>query len=320
MRRFISYWLVLGLLIGWTLYPATVLGQTSVSKSATPGETLRANLDKSVTIDYNGESLKDVISHFREKTGLSILIDPVATQLDPNVNVVPPNGAPMQVGIPLKAANEKASQVLRKLLNQFSLTYIIIDDGILVTTNEMAAARQLLVRVSVDIDEVPLKKAVRDLAKRHAVNVVLDPKVSKQAETSVSLQLENTSVETTFRMLAEMASLKAIRMGNVMFVTSEEKAKAIRDEESHQLDTPLYSNFPGSEGAPLIRGAMPAGGIQIQPPGVFVPGGGAPPLPFGPVVPMGPPNGGVLPTPQSEPIPAPMIQRPVPETPPLPRP
>ena len=143
----------------------------------------------------------------------------------------------------------------------------------------MAATKQYQCRVSVDIDEVQMRKAVRDLGKSHGINVVIDPKVKKQAETPVSLQLENTSLETSLRLLAEMASLKAVRMGNVMFVTSEEKAKVIRDEESHQPDTPLYGGPAPVNG---VGGVMPVGAIQVQPPGGFLPPpGGVPPLPFG---------------------------------------
>src|ERR1051326_1488482 len=99
-------------------------------------------------------------------------------------------------------------------------------------------------RTSVDLEDIPLKKAVRDLARQHGINLVIDPRIAKQADTPVSLQLDNTGLETTIRLLAELANVKAVRMGNVMFVTSEERAKKIREEEAHQFDNPLNPNLP----------------------------------------------------------------------------
>jgi type II secretory pathway component GspD/PulD (secretin) len=256
MRTMISRWFLFGLLLGWALTHATVFGQQSAGKTASALEKLRANLDKNITIDYNGQSLTDVLNHFRDKTGLAINIDQAALMQ----GVPVPDGNIGQVT--LKATNEKASQVLRKLLNAHQLCYILFEDSVLVTTEDMAAMRQMRQRVSVDLEDVPFSKAVRNLAKNHGLNLVIDPKVMKQSEAPVSLQLENAGIETAVRLLAELANLKAVRMGNVMFVTTEEKAKKIREEELQQLDNPLNPNLPLTP--PNIRGAF--GGVVVVPP------------------------------------------------------
>jgi hypothetical protein len=67
-----------------------------------------------------------------------------------------------------------------------------------------------------------------------------------------------------------------------MFITSEEKAKKIRDEEQHQFDNPLNPNLPMM--APIVRGAAFGGAIGgIGGPGIQVvaPGQIAPPPPPG---------------------------------------
>jgi type II secretory pathway component HofQ len=258
MRTIISRWFLFGLLAGWALTHASVFAQSSTGKNASAIEKLRANLDKNVTIDYSGQSLTDVLNHFREKTGVPLNIDQFALMqmgvpgLDPN---------PGQVT--LKATNEKAGQVLRKLLNAHQLCYVVFEDSLLVTTEDMAAMRQMRQRVSVDLDNVPFDKAVRSLAKNHGLNLVIDPKVMKQSESPITLQLDNAGIETAVRLLAELANLKAVRMGNVMFVTTEEKAKKIRDEESHQFDNPLNPNLPPV--TPNIRAGIGAalGGIMV---------------------------------------------------------
>lgn len=247
MRKQFSHCLLFGLLIAWALSHATVFGQPSAKP--TGGDRLRQGLDKIVTVDYTGQSLSEALNHLRDKTGLAITIDQ-NTVLQLGVN---PDDNVGQVQI--KATSEKASQVLRKMLMPYGLTYVVFEDAVLITTEEMAIVRQMRQRVSVDLEDVPFRKAIRELARAHGINVVLDPKVMKQVDTPVSLQIDNTGVETTIRLLAELASLKAVRMGNVMFVTSEDKARKIRDEESHQYDNLLNPNLAGVAMPALFGGA-----------------------------------------------------------------
>jgi len=292
MRPFISRWIMFGLLIVWALSHANVFGQGGdKAKPATTAEKLRAALDKPVTFDYTGQSLIDVLNHFRDKTGIAINVDPMALmQMGANDGggVIPGGivpGVPMAGGgqqVQLKATNEKAGHVLRRLLNSHHLAYLIFEDAVLITTEDTALFRQMRQRVSVDVEDVPFSKAVRNLAKAHGINLVIDPKVSKQADAPVSLQLDNTGIETTVRLLAELANLKAVRMGNVMFVTTEEKAKKIREEEPNQFDS-INPNNPGVP--PAIRFGM--GGIGM---GVGGFGGAGIALPAG-VAPAGPPVG-----------------------------
>lgn len=298
MRSLISRWFMFGLLLGAAISHATVFAQ-GTTPSSTPAQPPAANvaqpapvagmsidkirqgLDKTITLNYTGQSMQDVLNLFRDRTGLAITIDPMAF---------------MQVGMPgeipiaqidVKAKNEKAGSVLRKLLNGHRLNYVILEDTLLITTEEMAVVRQMRQRVNVDVEEVPFKKAARDLAKNHGINLVIDPLVKQTADMPVSLQLDNTGVETALRLLAEMAHLKAVRMGNVMFITTDEKAKTIRAEEAHQIDNPLNPNLPG--GIPPI--AIDGLGGRVMPggvPGIGVPDGPVPAPPPGIDLPKAP--------------------------------
>ena len=259
MRTMISRWFLFGLLLGWALTHATVFGQQSAGKTASALEKLRASLDKNITFDYTGQSLTDVLNHFRDKTGVAINIDQAALMQ----GVPVPDGNVGQVT--LKATNEKGSQVLRKLLNAHQLCYTLFEDSVLVTTEDMATMRQMRQRVSVDLEDVPFNKAVRNLAKNHGLNLVIDPKVMKQSEAPVTLQLENAGIETAVRLLAELANLKAVRMGNAMFVTTEDKAKKIREEEQQQLDNPLNDNLPVAPRNIRVGIGGAFGGIMVPP-------------------------------------------------------
>jgi hypothetical protein len=299
MRIILSRWLLCALLIGWAVSHAAVFGQ---DKAVSTVDKMRQGLDKVITVDYAGETLTEVLRHLQEKTGVPINLDQfVITNADTNINV-PVGADPVQIKV--KATNEKASQVLRKLLNVHYLSYVILDDGVFVSYDELAIARQYLQRVSVAVEDVPFKKAVRDLAKKHGINLMIDPKMMKQAETPVSVELDNASLETAIRILAEMANLKTARMGNVMFITSDERAKKIREEEQHQFDNPLN---PPLGGAVSGRAGMPVG-VGAAPPAIRVapnalPAPRAPagePLPAPPPIPV---PGGIRPQPAAAPQP-----------------
>jgi len=161
MRTIISRWFLFGLLVGWALTHATVFGQSN-AKTDPPTSDLRTALDKTITIDFSGQTLENVLKHVCDKAGISFEIDQMAMG---QMQFAFMPGDPMQVQV--KAKNEKTSQVLRKLLKTYHLTYIQLDGSILVTTEELAIVRQYRQRVSIDVDEVPLKKAIRELAKNH---------------------------------------------------------------------------------------------------------------------------------------------------------
>src|SRR5437868_3887015 len=154
MRTIISRWFMFGLLVGWALTHATAFAQPAVKttdKDATAIDKLRASLDKNITIDYTGNSLTEVLNHFREKAGVPINVDQMAlmqTGVDFGNNI-PGNPAPVTV----KATNEKAGQVLRKLLNTHQLTYIFFEDAVLVTTEESAVLRQMRQRVTINVED-----------------------------------------------------------------------------------------------------------------------------------------------------------------------
>jgi len=352
MRSVISRWFMFGLLLGWAISHATVFAQGNASSTpAQPPqvqpqppagtvermsvEKIRQGLDKTITINYTGQNLHDVLNHFRERSGLAINVDQMAfMQMGLNGDIPMPQ-------VEVKAKNEKAGAVLRRLLNGHRMNYVILEDSLLVTTEDSAVVRQMRQRVNVEVEEVPLKKAVQELAKKHGINLVIDPLVKQTVDTPVTLQLDNTGVETALRLLAEMANLKAIRMGNVMFITNEAKAKKIREEEAHQLDNPLNPNLPFGGPAIAIDGiggrfmggvgraapgiAVPDGPVPVPPPGIDLPkaipqqGGGDDPVQSPPAKKVIDVRPGVVPPAPPIPQPAPAVDLPLRQAIPAPR-
>ncbi len=283
MNSILSRWFLFGLLAGWAISHSTVFGQAGGAGATAPPqdkkpaitssvEKIRQGLEKKVTIDFTGQSLIEALNHFRDKTGLPINLDQMAF-MNVGMNIDMPMGQ-----VEFKAKDEKAGVALRRFLNTYNLSSIIFEDAILITTEEVAVVRQFRQRVNVDVDEAPFKKSVQDLTRTHGVNLVIDRALDKtKLDVAISLQVENTGVETAVRLMAEQASLKAVRMGNVMFITTAEKAKKIREEEQHQFDNPFNPNNPaillprGGFGGGIGGIAMPArvapGGLpQVAPP------------------------------------------------------
>lgn len=256
----------LGLILAWAVLAIPV--RADDHKSPNPVDAIRKALAQPIALDYSSASLEDIVGHLKERTKINLVIDQMVLQsgtVDFN-----PNGNMIQ----LKTAGSKVRQALQQLLNPYNLTYVIVGESVLITTEEMAAHRQMRQRVSVDFDGVPVHKALRDLARAHGVSLVIDPRVSKEAQAKVSLQLEDAPLETSVRLLAEFGNLKVVRLGNVLLVTTEEKAEKLRREESF--------NASDARGNPLPVIERVIGGLGAGPAGGIIPGPGAPPPPLPP--------------------------------------
>src|SRR5262245_46992965 len=129
MRTAISRWFMFGLLIGWSLTHANVFGQP-IAKSGDGQSTsnidkLKQGLDKSLTVDYAGQTITEVLNHLRDRSGLAISVDDQALMMI-GMNPHGPDGLNQQFQV--KATNEKAGNVLRRFLNNYRLCYVIIEN------------------------------------------------------------------------------------------------------------------------------------------------------------------------------------------------
>ena len=218
---------VFGFVLAWALSHRAIEGVAAAQNEErpAPGDRIRKRLDQVIAFDYSGQSFRDAIDHVQDRTQMPITIDPIALQ---QVGVV--DGAPLQ--IELKNVRNKVRQALQGFLRNHGLTYVVLEDHLLITTEENAMARQMMQRFPIDFKDVPAAKAMRDLARQAGVNLVIDPRVAKLAAANVTLELDDANVQTSMRLIAEFVDLKAVRMGNVIFVTDPPRAEKIRREES----------------------------------------------------------------------------------------
>jgi hypothetical protein len=285
----------------WVLAPAALADDKP--KDETPSEKARKALDQPIDLDLKESSLAKVIARFHEKTKLDITFDrsPLVglMGIDPNADMPQP--------IEGKFKATKVRDALRKVFEPYGLRPFIVDEAVLLTSEEIGVAKQLKQRVDVDVDDVPLTQALKQLGRRKAINLVVDQKATKQAEKKVSLQVDDVAVETAVRLLAEQAGLKAARIDNVLYVTTPEQAASIAAENRANVPNPYWPYGPygqfigGPGGVGILGGGLGAlgiagggggigglgglgggGGIMGVPPPRLLP---PPPLPAAPPVP-----------------------------------
>ena len=79
--------------------------------------------------------------------------------------------------------------------------------------------------VNVHFEDQPLQSAIREVELRTNRSIALAPQAGEKSKTSITTRLTNVPVDTAVATLAEMAGLKMVRKGNVLLVTTSERAK-----------------------------------------------------------------------------------------------
>jgi type II secretory pathway component GspD/PulD (secretin) len=226
---------------------------------------IRKALDEKVTLDYNAQSLQDALDHLSQKTKIKFVLDNNAMMNGMMMPGFGPGGVPPGPGgfpgmqLSLKSDNGKLRTALSNMLAPLHLSYFILSDTVLIS-EEFGWQRQMRQRVSVDVKDLSLSDALRKLADETGVNLVIDTRQNDKARTKISLQLDDTTVETAMRLLSDLADLSAVRVGNVMLVTTESRAEKFRKENRDAFDRNPYGGIGGIVGAAV--GGFPPPAIE----------------------------------------------------------
>jgi len=248
--------------------PAAPIGEPR-PKNDSPAEKVRKALDQVIDVKIENQPLEAAVNQLREAHKINFVLDRVAVS---TMGIDPMNGNLVN----LEQSNVKLRTALRALLAPLHLTYAIIGDTVVITTEEAAVTRQLRQRVSLDLDKAHLVVALKQLARDTATNLLVDPRVTKEAEAAITLQLDDVPLETAVRLMAELAGLKPVRLGNVLLVTNKASAVELRAEP--ELVPPLKpGGGPDDVAVPGVPGvAIP--GVKVVP-GVVPPPPAAAPVP-----------------------------------------
>jgi len=197
-----------------------------------PAEKTRKALEQVHSVNLEGLTLSAAVHALSEMTKVQLLLDRTAV----TNRGIEPDEQP----VTLKLSNVKLRSILLALCGQFNLSFVIEQDLIVLTDETTALERQVRQRVSVDFDQVPLDKALRQLSRETACNLVLDPRQSAKAKEPISLTLEDVPLEVAVRLMAELVGLRSVRLANVLFVTTKENAAELRAEEPAGAPVPPF--------------------------------------------------------------------------------
>jgi hypothetical protein len=267
----------------------------------TAAEKLRQALDRVRDVEIADLPLDQAVNQLREQTGLNLVVDRAVLPASPFANGIVPGGTlgPLasnpafstQVRLRGDFHDVPLRTVLTKLLGGHNLTHVLVGDTVLITAKERAADRQLGQTVSVKIEGTPLREELKRLARETGANLVLDPRTAKEGQTALTVRLDEVPLETAVEVLADEAGLRAVRLNNVLYVTSEARAKALRKPQPATPSTFSWRVWPDSSGLSGIGGIAGLGDGGFNQLGV---GGGfggrmVAPVPLSPPVPKAKP-------------------------------
>jgi hypothetical protein len=203
--------------------PAAPAGPSDKDQPPSPVDKVRKALDQPVTVRIDKQPLTTAVDMLREKGKINVVLDGWSIQQQLGWQ---PEAPPTPVDVDLKDVKLKGA--LRTVLEPYGLSYAVVGDTVVVTTEATALARQMHQRVNVDLDGVEFAEALRQLSRETATNLLLDSRVGDKAKAKVTLHLEDVPLESAVRLLSEMAGLKPVRIGNVLFVTDKKTAAELR--------------------------------------------------------------------------------------------
>ncbi len=200
----------------------------------------------------------DAIKYLQDHTGLTILVDTKALRDNPPAQAggLPQTLNDSMISIPAMK-NVRAETVLRKVLEQVDLDYVIMPDHISLTTTLMkdivtGQARRLpdlypaidgemtevdrlsFVRttpyMTISFKETSAADAFKEIATRAGRTIIISQAAADKAKSPISASLANVAFETAAASLAEAAGLRAFRTGNVVVIVTPERAKQVEEK------------------------------------------------------------------------------------------
>ena len=229
-------------------------------KTASPAEKIKKQLDQNISLEITEQPLTLALNQIREQTKINFVWSIKFTIQQLGLD-------PEQMPVNVKLKDVKVRTCLRSVLSPYNLGYAIIGDTVFISTDEMVMHRQLRQRVSIDLEKVDLATALKQLSRESATNVLLDSRVKdKDAKAEITLQMEDVPLETAVRLVCEMAGVKPVKVGNVLFVTTKALANEMRSDPD--------LTQPGQPGVNPVMPGGPGFPVPTVPPGVIQPGMG----------------------------------------------
>lgn len=223
----------------------------------TTADKLRKALDATKELEIDAVCVTKAVEQLTAQTSVPFVAD--AGLFPSPIPGVPATGGVADLVVIKLRGSVKLGESLNRALAPYSMTHVIVGDRVFITYADRAVSLQVRQKVNVALDATPLSKALEQLARDTGVNIVVDPQMKKESETPVTVKLHDTPLEVAVTVMATSAGMHAIRLDNVLLVTSTQKVTQLR-KDAPGLATPatfpvqpygLYG-FPGAPGIGII--------------------------------------------------------------------
>jgi hypothetical protein len=205
----------------------------------------------SVVDQLDKVQFRDALKFLQDRTGLTILVDTKAIR-DKDAQAGQALGDAL-ISLPAMK-NVRAETVLRMMLDQIDLDFVITPDHVSITTfevkdlltgqakrlpelspkpdkydeePELSARVRTTPYVTVSFNDTSAADALKEIASRAGRNVVVSEAAQEKAKTAITINLTNVAFETAAGSIAEAAGLRAFRNGNVVVIVTAERAKQL---------------------------------------------------------------------------------------------
>ena len=242
---------VLAFVAVMTLLPVNATRAGDSAAEAKRANEVRKKLD--ATIDFPGiddpdTKLSEALALLSRIGGVTFEVNEQAFR-DEMIDDV--SAKPLGREIP-KMAGVPAEKALRRILGRIPVytgaTFVVRGGVVEITTRRYASPSQWRLKsiaedegslqsppppvVSVAFDSRELRDALQEIADATSVNIVLDARAKEKAKTAVTMTVRDAAVDTLVQLLADMADLQAVTVDDMIYVTTKENAKALREEKA----------------------------------------------------------------------------------------
>jgi hypothetical protein len=182
--------------------------------------------------DDSETKLDDVFHYFRQSYGVTLEINDQAFQNEGIENVLDRTlgkALPKMVNVAPELALQR---ILLRIPSTSGATFVVRGGTIEITTRQAASPStwQLAPHVSIAFEKRPLAEALQEMADGTGVNIVLDARAGELGKMPVTATMRGVGVDTVVQLLANMADLRTLPVGNVLYVTTRDNAKVLRGE------------------------------------------------------------------------------------------
>jgi hypothetical protein len=205
---------------------------------------VRAILERRITFESAPNMpVQDAVEVLENKGGLQIIIDDPLYTRDPVLAERYPEGvSKCAIRVPTKITDVRLGHVLQLVLTPFDSTFVIRDGSVFIVPEEYVTSGKVLHQlVDVAFENTPLEDALGTLSARTGATIVLDRR-SGLAAAPVTATFSEVPLESAVRLLTDMCDSRVVRVGNALYVTSLDNARALQKELDRQVAPQTQSN------------------------------------------------------------------------------